>query len=256
VTVGDGFDVRSLATTYRCGHRLPPHGHAWAQLIYSRSGVIHVNVANRIWLTPPTRAIWIPAGVEHELVFQGECSLRTLYISPERARGVESVVKAFEVAPVLRELIVHIVSIGMLDPQRAQHDRLAGVLLDLVCESRETDLMLPLPRDARAVRLAQHLRAAPSDKQGLEALITSTGASLRTLQRCFSDETGMTIDAWRQKARLVHAAAALAEGANVTDASLTSGYDSPSAFIAAFRRQFGVTPKRFRARACLTDELT
>jgi hypothetical protein len=70
----------------------------------------------------------------------------------------------------------------------------------------------------------------------------------------FSDETGMTIESWRQKARLVHSAAALAEGASVTNASLASGYDSPSAFSAAFRRQFGVTPKHFRHRSGAADE--
>jgi AraC-like DNA-binding protein len=55
----------------------------------------------------------------------------------------------------------------------------------------------------------------------------------------------MTIDAWRQKARLVHSAAALAEGARVSEAALDCGYQSPSAYIAAFRRQFGVTPGQF-----------
>jgi AraC-like DNA-binding protein len=79
--------------------------------------------------------------------------------------------------------------------------------------------------------------------------VRDTGASLRTLQRCFIDETGMTIETWRQKARLVHSAAALAEGATVLNASLTCGYDSSSAFIAAFRKQFGVTPRRFRLAA-------
>jgi AraC-like DNA-binding protein len=56
----------------------------------------------------------------------------------------------------------------------------------------------------------------------------------------------VTTEAWRQKARLVHSAGALAEGSSVTDASLACGYESVSAYIAAFRRQFGVTPKRFR----------
>ncbi len=210
--------------------------------------MVHVSAGLRLWLTPPTRAIWIPAGVKHELDFRGECSLRTLYVSPERAGRLESAVKALEVAPLLRELIVHVVSTGMLDPRRPEHDRLAGVLLDLISQAREIDLMLPLPVDPRAIKLAQQLLAAPGDKQALEALISSTGASLRTLQRCFAEETGMTIDAWRQKARLVFSAGELAEGASVTQASLACGYESPSAFIAAFRRQFDVTPKRFQCR--------
>ena len=38
--------------------------------------------------------------------------------------------------------------------------------------------------------------------------------------------------------------AIISAGAAVTEAALDCGYDSVSAFIAAFRRQFGVTPGR------------
>lgn len=245
MSIGDGFDVRSLAVTYRNAHRLPVHVHPWAQLIYARSGVIHVIVAGRLWLTPPTRAIWIPHGTDHEIEFKGEAALRTLYVSPARARTAEPSVRMLEVAPLLSELIVHIVALGMLDPRRPEHDRLAAVLMDLISGARPVDLILPLPRDPRALKLAQHLRSEPGDRHGLEALVMATGASLRTLQRCFAEETGMTIEAWRQKARLIHSAAALAQGASVTDASLACGYESASAYTAAFRKQFGVTPRRF-----------
>jgi AraC-like DNA-binding protein len=246
MSTGDGFDVRSLAVTYRNGHHLPAHVHPWAQLIYARSGVIHVIAAGRLWLTPPTRAIWIPHGTDHEIEFKGETALRTLYVSAARAGTAELSVRMLEVVPLLSELIVHIVTLGMLDPRHPEHDRLAAVLMDLISVARPVDLILPLPRDPRALKLAQHLRSVPGDRHGLEALVTATGASLRTLQRCFAEETGMTIEAWRQKARLVHSAAALAQGASVMDASWACGYESASAYTAAFRKQFGVTPRRFR----------
>jgi quercetin dioxygenase-like cupin family protein len=93
VSIGDGFDVRSLAVTYRNGHHFPVHVHPWAQLIYASSGVIHVSAGGRLWLTPPTRAIWIPHGTDHEIDFKGETALRTLYVSANRARTVEPAVK-------------------------------------------------------------------------------------------------------------------------------------------------------------------
>lgn len=245
MTTGDGFDVRSLAVTYRDGHHMHAHIHPWAQLVYARSGVMHVTAAGRVWLVPPTRAIWVPNGVQHEIGIRGEVALRTLYISSERAGGVRPGVEALEVAPLLAELVLHILGVGMLDPKRPEHDRLAGVLMDLIGAAPGMDLALPLPCDERALRLAAHLRTDPADKRDLEALAVEAGASVRTLQRCFSDETGLTIEAWRQKARLVHSAAVLASGASVTDAAIDCGYDSPSAYIAAFRKQFGVTPGKF-----------
>jgi AraC-like DNA-binding protein len=245
MSVGDGFDVRSLGVTYRDSHRVESHSHLWAQLIYARSGVMDVSTERRLWFVPPTRAIWIPAGIEHAIAIRGEVALRTLYVAPERSQSAQRSLETLEVRSLLGELIVHIVSVGMLNPTVAEHDRLAGVLMDLIEAARGTDLSLPLPADPRAARLAEQIRANAADARTLEALASDAGASLRTLQRCFTEETGMTIDGWRQKARLVHSAAALAAGARVSDAALDCGYQSPSAYIAAFRREFGVTPGRF-----------
>jgi AraC-like DNA-binding protein len=243
---GDGFDVRSLSVTYRNGHIINAHRHPWAQLVYARSGVMHVTADNELWLVPPTRAIWVPPEQSHAIAMKGETALRTLYMREDRAGAVNGRTGALEVGPLLGELIVHIVSVGMLDPRRPDHDRLAGVLMDLVAAAPRMDLLLPLPTDPRARKLADRLRNDPGDKRPLADLAAEAGASLRTLQRCFAGETGLTIELWRQKARLAHSAAALAGGASVTDAALDCGYDSASAYIAAFRRQFGATPGQFR----------
>jgi hypothetical protein len=87
MSVGDGFDVRSLGVTYRDGHRVESHRHPWAQLIYARSGVMDVSTNRRLWFVPPTRAIWIPAGIQHAIAMRGEVALRTLYVAPERSQA-------------------------------------------------------------------------------------------------------------------------------------------------------------------------
>ncbi len=50
---------------------------------------------------------------------------------------------------------------------------------------------------------------------------------------------------WRQRARLLRALVALAGAMPVTAVAFDAGYDSPSAFIAAFKREFGTTPARY-----------
>ena len=64
-------------------------------------------------------------------------------------------------------------------------------------------------------------------------------------QRLFPRETGLSVEAWRQKARLVHAAVRLAQGEPVTQVGLDCGWQSAAAFIAVFRQAFGVTPGRY-----------
>ncbi|QUD86339.1 AraC family transcriptional regulator [Phenylobacterium montanum] len=244
---GDGFDVRSLSLTFRDGARLDRHAHPWGQLVFGATGAIRVITDEAAWLAPPTRAVWVPPGAGHELIMVGETALRTLYIAPERAAALPPDLRVVGVAPLLREVILHILKIGMLDPGQPPHDRLAGLLIDLMREAPPLDLALPLPRDPRARTVAERLQAAPDDRSDLAGLAHTAGASLRTLQRLFRAETGLTLEAFRQKARLIAAAAALGAGTPVTSAALDCGYESPSAFIAAFKKQFGVTPGRFGA---------
>ncbi len=252
------WDVRSLAATYRSGHRLPAHGHGWAQLVFARTGVMHVTAEGQVWLVPPTRAVWIPAGVQHGIEFRGEVALRTLYIAPARAASIvpsvnddgvrpatDRGVHTLEVSPLLAALILHVLSLGMLDPGEPPQDRLAGVLTDLLAAAPRLDLALPLPTDPRALRFADLLRADPGARHDLDALAAHCGASLRTIQRHVLEQTGMPLDSWRQKARLTHSVALLAAGNSVAAAARDSGYDSPSAFTAAFRAHFGVPPRQF-----------
>jgi AraC-like DNA-binding protein len=55
----------------------------------------------------------------------------------------------------------------------------------------------------------------------------------------------MTFGRWRQQFRLLEALRLLATEKSVTVVALEVGYDSPSAFIAMFRRAFGTTPSRY-----------
>lgn len=243
---GDGFLVRSLASTYPDGMVIADHDHPWGQLVYGRSGVMRVTTEGRSWLAPATRAVWLPPLSRHAIRMAGAVAMRTLYLAPEISRPLPPEACVLEVGPLLRELVLHILSVGMLDPAVAEHGRLAGVLIDQIAAAPREDLALPLPTDPRALALAQQLQAAPDHRIGLPVLARSAGASLRTLQRIFPRETGLSLEAWRQKARMIHAVAALCAGASVTGAALGCGYDSPSAFITAFRRHFGVTPGRYR----------
>jgi AraC-like DNA-binding protein len=243
----DGFPVRGLAMTYRDGHRLDRHTHPWAQLVYAASGVMQVSTPDAAWLVPPTRAIWVPGGVAHEIRMRGTVAMRTLYLAPagppETLRGC----RALEVAPLLREVILHVVRLGMLEVGNPAHDRLEGLLVDLLAAGETAPLELPLPSDARARAFAERLLAEPGGTATLAALAHHSGASLRTLQRLFLAETGLALETWRGRARMQQAVVALSKGVSVTETALEAGYQSASAFIAAFKRTFGTTPARYRA---------
>jgi len=242
----DGFPVRGLAVTYRDGHVLDRHTHPWAQLVYAASGTMRVATPTAVWLAPPTRAIWVPGGTPHEIRMRGAVAMRTLYLAPGDDDPRLSVCRAIEAPPLLRELILHIVRIGMLGVDNPAHARLEGLLVDLLRAAKTAPLELPLPTDVRARAFAERLLAEPGAATSLAAMARGAGASLRTLQRRFLAETGLSLEAWRGRARMQQAVVSLSAGAPVTEAALDAGYQSASAFIAAFKRAFGTTPSRYR----------
>jgi len=85
----------------------------------------------------------------------------------------------------------------------------------------------------------------PGKPSTLEELCRRCGGSKRTIQRAFIAETGMSFEKWRRQLRLMRALESLASGHKVTTAAIDAGYDSPSAFIAMFKKHFGATPSQY-----------
>lgn len=234
-----------MGVSYPDRYVLPPHAHPWGQLIYAVRGTMQVMTGNTLWLVPPTRALWAPAGVTHAIEMRGETAMRTIYVPVERGRELPGSCHALEVGPLLREVILHIVGLRMVHADAPAQLRIAQVFLDLVAASEHLPLFVPMPHDARAGAVARALQADPSREESVEDLARDAGASVRTLQRIFREETGMRLVEWRQRLRLLQAITLLEQGASVTAAGAQAGYASTSAFIAAFKQQMGETPGRF-----------
>jgi AraC-like DNA-binding protein len=236
--------IRCLAATYYGGYHIAPHRHVWGQLIYAAAGLMRVRAGGMLWIVPPARAVWVPPGAEHEIRALGDFAMRTLYFPAAMVAHLPGECCALDVPPLLRELVLELVERCPVDEADEPAMRLAAVAIDRIAEARTLPLQLPLPRDPRALRLAEILRERPSSQADLATLARAAGASPRTIQRLFLAETGLPFAQWRQRLRLLHGAAALGEGKSVTEAGLEAGYSGTSAFIAAFRKHFGVTPSR------------
>lgn len=240
--------IRCLAATYYGGFHIRPHRHHWGQLIYAAAGVMRVRAEDMLWIVPPARAVWVPAGAEHEIHALGDFAMRTLYVPTEFAGDIPEECRALEVAPLLRELVLELVERCPIDEADGPSMRLTAAAVDLITEAvtQPLSLRLPLPGDPRAARVADRLRDDAACEAELPELARAAGASARTIQRLFLAETGLRFAEWRQRLRLMHGASRLGLGASVTEAGLDAGYASTSAFIAAYRKQFGTTPNATR----------
>lgn len=239
------FMIRSAGGAIPSGHNIRSHSHPWRQLIYATAGVMTVSTREGSWVVPPHWALWAPAQAQHSIVFSGSALLRTLYLSPAEWAELPPVCTVVTVSPLLREMIARAVEIGMLDRRDAVHRALALLIVDAFRTQPTPALDLPMPqsRDLRAI--AEEL-SRPSESN-VASLARRFGLGLRSLERRFQLETGMSIGLWRRKARLMHGLRRLAAGCAVKDAALDAGYRTASAFVSAFAATFHTTPGRYFA---------
>ncbi len=204
-----------------------------------------VRTEQGVWVVPPLRAVWIPANTPHSVATSGQVSMRTLYFLPRLCRALPKKCFVMNVSPMLKELILHACKFSRLNKGVPAERWIVELVVDQLKEVESIPLQLPHPADSRSKRVVGALVANPSDRRTLGNLCKDCGASKRTIQRLFLEETKMTFGKWRQQFRLLRAMELLASGEKVTAAALDAGYRSPSAFISMFRAQLGTTPTRY-----------
>jgi AraC-like DNA-binding protein len=242
-----GTSVSTLAYEYPPAFQVPEHAHGADQVIYATRGAMEVSAAQSFWLIPPQFAIWIPARTMHRIRMPGAVSMRTLYLRRGLAPKLPATCTVLHVTPLLRELIVEAVQIGQLRTRNRLHRALRDLVVFHLQKASSVPISLTLPKDLRALAVAQALIANQERNPSLDSLCAGAGAGVRTIERLFRSEVGIDFATWRRQARLMKAVELLATGHLVKQAAFATGYRQPSAFVQMFRRTFGVTPKAWEA---------
>jgi AraC-like DNA-binding protein len=242
------------AAAYTWGDRVSD----WGQLLFASRGMLTVHTDAGLWVVPVHQAVWVPPGVRHSVEVAGGVAMRSLYLRlplrPPVRGGLPDSCRVIEVSPLLREILRRAMRLRTLDRRIAEQRHLIDVLLDEITVLPLIPLDLPMPRDTRGVRAAAYIREEPAARHTLAEVARASAASARTLERLFRNETGLPFGVWRQRARLLRALQLLAEGDAVASVASAVGYESTSAFVAAFRRALGTTPGRYFKKTVAEEE--
>jgi AraC-like DNA-binding protein len=233
-----------LRDEYPAGFVDPMHRHDHVQILYGSAGVMSVRTPETSFVIAPQRALWLPAGMPHEVACRGPVSLRTLYL-PTTPAELRSDCRAFEVSDLLRCLILEAVEFPPLYDLGGREGRIIALMLEEIHRMPDAPCRVTLPSDARLLRVCQAILADPSDSRDIDDWARLAAMARRTLTRSFKKETGTSLAVWRRQVRLMEALSLLGAGVSITQASFAVGYESPGAFATMFRRALGVPPARY-----------
>lgn len=222
------------------------HSHPRAQLIRAVTSPTAIRLRSGQFLLKPGDAAWLPGWVEHSVSSSQNPLFHSIYVRPDLASDLPRDISVLRISPFLGELMLRVADLyaGQGDP--ATYPHLASLILSELKHGRDERHLLPMPADRRLLRICHALNENPGDRRTLAEWARVAGASRRVLERGFQDETGMSFSEWRENCRVRAAIPLLEARHSVQEVAWRSGYDSPSAFAAMFRRVAGVAPTSYR----------
>ncbi len=237
--------VTGIAVDYPNGHIIPAHSHSRSQLAYAIEGVLVIDTQAGRWVVPPSRGVWLQAGVEHTVRMRGAARMRSIFVSVDAIAGLPKSDCVIEISPLLRELILEATKVPAHYADDSRDARLMRLILDELRSLPVLAFNLPWPQDMRVLRVCQALAEDPGDTSTASVWADSLAMTPKTFHRQFQRHTGITFGRWRQQARLLLSLECLAQGIPIVQVALQHGYSSQSAFAAVFKRQFGMPPSAF-----------
>ncbi|MDG9666819.1 AraC family transcriptional regulator [Hahella sp. CR1] len=224
------------------------HTHSDGQLYWLEQGAIFCRSDRYHWLTAPRQLSWIPPGCQHGARPLSMVRGTLLHLREDLAFAMPQEPVTLEPHRLLEATLLRLIELCPESDWLERHEHLLQVFLSEAREATPLRQRLPMPHDARLLRMANTLWRAPESNPGLDALALEFGFSRRTLTRKFMQETGMSLSQWTQHAKLLRALELLAANESVSSAAFAVGYQSVSTFCAVFKQVFGMSPGDYKRR--------
>lgn len=244
---GAGIDAR--AYDVQAGYDEPLHVHPHeALLIYAQAGAYNLFTEDRVWALLPSRALWLPPGVPSgwQAGARSPVRLRPLHFPTPLPAQVPAEPKVVAVSALLASVVDELRQLLQSgdDSDAATVAALKQVALHEVCKSPGTAMpSVPQPGHAGLRRVTAMQLADLAVEWPLTACADAAHMSVRTFCRSFPLEaSGLTWPAWVRQARMMVGRQLIELGASVNQAAAQVGYESQSAFAAAYRRLHGESP--------------
>jgi len=225
-----------------------------AQVVGQRMGKARLAQGNRFQLQLPQRVlvapadylVWIPAGLPHAAHIRQALDYVSIYVAHDAAASLPAEPCLIAQTPLIRALLDDFCQRGLDTVSERWDVAQSQLLLHRLQQAGSVHDYLPDSDDRLLLPILRGMRAQPGAATTLADWARQVHSTERTLARRFAQLLGMSFVQWRSRLRLLQALGWLKQGRTVSDIAAELGYATPSAFIAMFVKQTGITPDRYR----------
>jgi AraC-like DNA-binding protein len=225
------------------------HAHDLHQLEYVVQGVLEVETESGAYILSERQAAWIPAGLGHISTIDTRVRSVSIFLHPMLIQPTCQGAGIVVVSPLIREMISYARRWPIDRPSSdATADAYFHCFAELLAEllDSQTPFSLPTTNHPQLALALKNTRNTLADIT-IEDAAQAAGMSPRSLRRLCQSDLQMTWREYTQRARLMRAAALLADPElTVLQIATRVGFDSASAFTRAFGQAWGQPPSAYR----------
>lgn len=214
------------------------HSHLRHQLTYVEEGYQYFHIAKKTYLVPQHHVIWIPSALSHKITSEANTvNLMTVLFKTVPKMDFYKEVHVFPAPPVLREMLLYAGKWSKVTTEDGEQKIFLAAMLNSLpffCNDNEA-LQIPVPSDQRLISVCDYINANYQYHLNLDVLATKAALSIRSLQRIFKKETGITLQKYMQLIRILKSIALIdSKRYTLTQIAYMIGYQSLSAFTSSY----------------------
>lgn len=223
------------------------HAHQRAQLTFVEEGYQYFHIDQKIYLVPRHHVIWIPSGKPHRITSEANTvNLMVFLFKNVFNDGFYRNVHVFAVPPVLKEMLLYASKWNQLVKEDEEQDLFFKAMLKSMpnfCREN-SPLEIPVPSDIRLIPVCTSINSNFKYSLNADELAEKARMSVRTLQRIFKNETGITLQKYLQLERILKSIELIDTGRyTLSEIAYQVGYQSLSAFTASYQSVMKTKPK-------------
>ncbi|MCY0976661.1 AraC family transcriptional regulator [Chryseobacterium wangxinyae] len=214
------------------------HSHEHYQMTYVAEGYQYFHIEQKIYLVPKNHVIWIPKNKEHRTTSEADTvDLMVVLFRSVPTQDFYRDVHVFSAPAVLREMLLYASKWNKhreRNPEKLTFLRAILVSLPNFCDENDR-LQIPVPKNVRLIKICNYINQNCKYGFDIDEMAAKAQMSVRTLQRSFKKETGITIQKYLQLVRILKSVEFLdAQKYTLSEIAFKVGYKSLPAFTSSF----------------------